>query len=306
MINMSSTIRSFMFHDVRDLDDTDYPNRYNLKSFLRKNQFEYQIDFIMNNYKVIRSDDVKNIDFNDGVDYAILTFDDGLKDHYYVYNYLKSKNISGTFLVPSLPILDHKMIPTHKIQFILSVVNEKSLSDEILSCFDNVNDVWDKYSETKWKNNWWTKEMIFITNILRYHKTETFDNYKYIDYLFGKYVSPNEAEFSKDIYLEESHLEEMSNNNMIVGGHGNTSENLLLVDDISYDINRSFDLVKKYSDKYIFSYPNGGFSGDIKDALIKCNCELSFTVKPMTITNLDTVDYLEFPRYDAPQKLPLL
>jgi hypothetical protein len=37
----------------------------------------------------------------------------------------------------------------------------------------------------------------------------------------------------------------------------------------------------------------------------KNNCLLSFTVNQMTITELDDVDYLEFPRYDAPQKLSL-
>ena len=41
------SIRAFMFHDIRDLEDTKYPERYKLKSFLRRNQFEFQISKIM-------------------------------------------------------------------------------------------------------------------------------------------------------------------------------------------------------------------------------------------------------------------
>ena len=45
-----STIRAFMFHDVRDLTETKFPTRYNLKSFLDKTQFLHQLDFINNKY----------------------------------------------------------------------------------------------------------------------------------------------------------------------------------------------------------------------------------------------------------------
>jgi peptidoglycan/xylan/chitin deacetylase (PgdA/CDA1 family) len=37
------------------------------------------------------------------LDYAVLTFDDGLVDHFYVYQELKKLNVSGTFLVPTAP-----------------------------------------------------------------------------------------------------------------------------------------------------------------------------------------------------------
>lgn len=80
------SIRAFMFHDIRDLEDTKYPERYKLKSFLRRNQFEFQISKIMSKYQIISSLDIKKIDLNNNIDYAVLTFDDGLRDHYYVYN----------------------------------------------------------------------------------------------------------------------------------------------------------------------------------------------------------------------------
>jgi peptidoglycan/xylan/chitin deacetylase (PgdA/CDA1 family) len=299
------SVRSFMFHDVRDNTDTNYPDRYDLKSFLNKKQFEHQISVINSSYTIIRSDDIPNVDFSDGVDYATLTFDDGLLDHHYVSKYLKSKNINGTFLIPTLPILEGKVIHTHKLQFIQSIVDSGELCEEILSNFDDKDQIWEKYIKTKWKNNWWSNEMIFITNILRLHKSDNFNNYDYTDFLFKKYVNIDEQAFSKDLYLTEDHLEEMSNDGMVIGGHGNTSENLLLIDDVDHDIKLSKKFIKKYSDKFIFSYPNGGYNDEIKEIMSNYGCILSYTVKPMTITKLDDIDYLEFPRYDAPQKIDL-
>tara|TARA_B110000977_G_scaffold109315_1_gene142275 strand:+ start:16759 stop:17670 length:912 start_codon:yes stop_codon:yes gene_type:complete len=301
-----STIRAFMFHDVRDLNQTKFPSRYNLKSFLDKGQFQHQLGIINEKYKIVSSLDLPNIDLSSGnVDYAVLTFDDGLVDHFYVYQELKKLGVSGTFLVPTAPVLEQKMIHSHKIQFILASEDEKILTKEILTNFADAYDLWKKYSHTDWVDNWWSEEMIFITNFLRNHRTDEFDNYEYTDYLFKKYVSKDIHSFASDFYLNLNQLEEMSYSNMVIGGHGNSSDNLLLVDDVEADILKSHWFTGHFSDKFVFSYPNGGFNKEIKNIMKRYKCSLSYTIKPQTITNLDTVDYLEFPRYDSPQKIPL-
>lgn len=295
-----------MFHDVRDLNQTKFPGRYNLKSFIDKKQFNHQLNFINKKYKIISSLDVPNINLEEGnIDYAVLTFDDGLVDHFYVYKELKKLNVSGTFLVPTSPIIDQKMIHSHKIQFILAAQDEKMLTKEILSSFDDAYDLWTKYSHTNWVDNWWTKEMIFITNFLRKYKSENFDNYLYTDYLFQKYVSRDIHSFASDFYLNLNQIEEMGYNNMVIGGHGDSSDNLLLVNDVEADITRSHWFIQHFSDDFVFSYPNGGVNNDIKEVLKRYKCSVSYTVVPQTITSLDSVDYLEFPRYDSPQKIPL-
>jgi hypothetical protein len=301
---MSATIRAFMYHDIRDLSETNFPERYKLKSFLNKRQFEHQINLINEKYEIISSEDILKIDFSDNIDYAVLTFDDGLSDHFYVYNFLKEKNIGGTFFIPKNPIENNKVMNTHKIQFILSSFDNKKICEEILSNFVNKEQIWEEYSKTKWKNNWWSKEMIFVTNFLRRHKIN-FNNYEYTNFLFDKYVTKKENEFAKKLYLNSNEIEEMANNKMIIGGHGDISENLILMDDFESDIKNSYDYIKKYNNNFVFSYPNGGYNDEIKKIMKKNNCLLSFTVNQMTITELDDVDYLEFPRYDAPQKLSL-
>jgi hypothetical protein len=296
-----------MYHDVRDFSDTRYPKRYELKSFLTRKEFEFQIDYICTNYTVIRSDEVLGLNIDGDGNYAVLTFDDGLADHYYVAQYLKSKGVSGTFLIPRTPIVDHKMIHSHKLQFVQAEMGEASLKEEILNQFEDPDLIWDKYSQTKWKGNWWSKDMIFCTNFLRNYKSDDINCYDLTDQLLEQCFDINEEEFAKDLYLTVKQIEEMANMGHVIGGHGDVSENLLLLDNmISYsDIEDSLEFIKPFADTLVFSYPNGGFHNGHKDALKHYGCEIAFTVNPMTITNLDTIDYLEFPRYDGPQKLPL-
>lgn len=301
-----STIRAFMFHDIRT--DTLYPKRYNLKSFLNEEQFKFQINLIQKKYKIIDSKDIFDIDLTKNQhNYAVLTFDDGLRDHYWVYNYLKSLNIPATFFIPKMPILKKKVMNSHKIQFILAKTEEETIKNEILDLFDfsTQNIVWEEYSKTSWKNNWWSKEMIFITNFLRKYKDDKINNYEITNFLFDKYVIPDEQSFSEDFYLNDKQICEMVDNGMTIGGHGNISENLLLIDDYKKDINESKDFVLKYSDRLIFSYPNGGYNDDIKEYMSQSGWELSFTTTQKTLTELDNIDFLEFPRYDSPQKIKL-
>ena len=89
------------------------------------------------------------------------------------------------------------------------------------------------------------------------------------DYLFKKYVSKDIHSFAGEFYLNLNQLEEMSYYNMVIGGHGNSSDNLLLLDDVESDINRSHWFTQHFSDDLCFSYPNGGFNGEVKDIMKK-------------------------------------
>jgi hypothetical protein len=295
-----------MFHDVRDLECTKFPERYKLKSFLSKEAFEKRIDYIARNYEVISSEQAIQVDLKKGNNkYAVLTFDDGLLDHYYVYNYLKQRGLTATFFVPVEAVFHNKIVHSHKIQFILAAVEESKLVDDILSNFSNRDELWDRYSKTAWKDNWWTKEMVFVTNFLRKHNEHGFSCKDCADILFRRYVSNDEAAFCKDLYLAKEHVEEIANSNFTIGGHGYTSNSLLLERDFDFDIRESTKVIKQYADFLCFSYPHGGFNEQIKQSLVSNGYSLSYTVNQFTVTELDILDPMEFPRYDAPQRILL-
>jgi hypothetical protein len=206
------------------------------------------------------------------------------------------------------------MIHSHKIQFLLASVNEKKLTNEILNLFDGENNepfsmrnfIWYSYSETKWKDNWWSKEMIFITNFLRKFNFSEFEmefknKYEYVDFLFKKYVKESENVLAKNLYLTEKEIINMSKT-MIIGGHGDTSINLLTERyNLKNEINNSCDFIKEFSKDVVFSYPNGGVDDTIINYLEKNGCKLAYTIEQKTLTDLDVIDYLKFPRYDGAQ-----
>ena len=85
-----------MLHDVRDKKENFFPKRYEMESFLSKNDF---IAGINNLDTSLTSFDPRHLAKENTLNEQVfLTFDDGLKDHIWVAEYLRDKNISAIFL----------------------------------------------------------------------------------------------------------------------------------------------------------------------------------------------------------------
>ena len=83
-----------MYHDIRNPKESSFPRRLTLRSFVSPLQFKRQLKFITENYRVI---DPQYLKENLKEDCAILTFDDGLKDHYLVAELLHQAKLKATF-----------------------------------------------------------------------------------------------------------------------------------------------------------------------------------------------------------------
>jgi|TARA_R110000772_G_scaffold76389_1_gene165015 peptidoglycan/xylan/chitin deacetylase (PgdA/CDA1 family) len=294
-------IKAFMYHDIRDVKDTLFKSRITLKSFLRVDQFKSQLSYIKKKYKIISIYDLPNID--DNRDYAILTFDDGLKDHYRVASMLSDEKIPASFFIPVNAVENRKIIKSHKIQFILDSAEEKWVVRDIFNSLkafgEEERGLWKTYSLSKWKNNWWSPEMVFVTNILRTHKKGS----ELTDLLFADLVTSDEASFCEDFYLTENNVSDLVSSNMQVGGHGYLSESLTLLDQEN-DIAKSLNYVKKFhKNNLAFSYPNGSYDSSTLRIMEELGCKFAFTTKQIDVDN--KASFLEIPRYDAPQYLPL-
>ena len=292
-----------MYHDIRDFSNTDYKSRIELKSFLTVDQFRSQLDYLIKNYRIISTNDLLDSDNVCDDKCAILTFDDGLKDHYEVASILSDHNIKGTFLIPTVAIKDRLVIKSHKIQFILASENEMVLVDRIFDYFNlsplRSQVMWNKFSWSKWKDNWWTPEMVFITNILRNHEMGT----QITDELFADLVTKDEEDFCGDFYLTESQVGDLVSSGMEVGGHGYLSESLTLLDQEG-DIPKSLEYIKSFhNNDLVFSYPNGEYNDKTLSLMAQYGCKFSYT----TVSKSITKDFknLEIPRFDGPRYLPL-
>mgnify|MGYP003147522038 CR=1 FL=1 len=294
-------IKAFMYHDIRDPQCSGYPRRLELRSFVSIAEFRCQLKFITQNYTVIEPQRLKE---NLKKDCAILTFDDGLKDHYLVAEILHDAKLKATFLIPTLAIRERKVIKAHKIQFILATTSEKKIVEKIFDLMGSEppeRDVlWNTFSVSRHPNDWWSKEMVFVTNFLRRHDAGDMIT----DQLFVKFVTKDEKDFCSDFYLTPVELGHMGECGMIIGGHGYTSTDLASLNSQEEEIKESLLYAASFSSPPLsFSYPQGSYNDDTISYTKKHKCKFAYTTRAENIT-FDT-NLLKIPRFDAPQTLPL-
>jgi peptidoglycan/xylan/chitin deacetylase (PgdA/CDA1 family) len=295
-------IKAFMYHDIRDPQYSGYPRRLELRSFVSTTQFKCQLKFITENYTVIEPQHLKE---NLKEDCTILTFDDGLKDHCWVAEILYEAQLKATFLIPTLAIRDRKVIKAHKIQFILATISEKKVVENIFDLMTSDpyerDALWNAFSVSHHPNNWWSKEMVFVTNFLRRHDAGDMIT----DKLFVKFITKDEKDFCSDFYLTPAEVGHIAGCGMTIGSHGYSSKSLKYLNNQEEEIKESLLYAASFSTPPLsFSYPQGSYNDDTVSYAKKHNCEFAYTTRAENITP-DT-DLLKIPRFDAPQTLPLL
>ena len=261
-----------MLHDIRDISFDFFPKRYQFPYFYNMDEFE----------KLLNKFIPKSFNGKDNQKY-VYTFDDGLIDHLYIAKLLFKKKVRSIFFIPSAPVIERKMIDSHKIQFILASYSEEIILSNLLNIIRNEFEIEDNYlaqfKKSKWKNNIWTKEMIFITRILREFKTSLERNLL-IDILFTKFVSSDEKDFASNFYLSFNHVEEISDMGHIIGGHGNKSLDLRYCKDseIKNEILTSDRFISEFnSEMKLYAYANGGFNDYAITLLKDLNFHKAFT-----------------------------
>ena len=265
-------MKYLMLHDIRDVSLDFFPRRYQFPYFYTLEGF---IEILLK---------FKPKSFNEkSKQKYIYTFDDGLIDHLHIAKLLYKKRIKSIFFIPSAPVLNRLMIDSHKIQFILASEKEEVILSELLKIIRTEFQIEDNYLEnfkkSKWQNNIWTNEMIFITRILREFKTSIERNLL-IDKLFNKFVTSDEKDFADRFYLNLKQVEEISSMGHIIGGHGFKSTDLRYCNnfEIKNEILHSEKFISKFNSQIkLYAYANGGFNDYAIQLLNNFNFQKAFT-----------------------------
>ena len=221
-----SNLTIVMYHYVRDLKNSRYPEIKGLDIDL----FEEQIRYIRRHYNIITMEEViYSIDNGSAIpDKSILlTFDDAYSDHYnYVFPILDKYSIQGSFYVPSKAITEHIILDVNKIHFILASVEDKSkLVNELKKLIKayqkeyNLKDFDYYYRKLAQASALDTKDVIFIKRLLQVELDEVL-RIKIVNTLFEKYVGVSEGAFSRELYMNEEQLKHMLRSGMHIGNHG--------------------------------------------------------------------------------------
>lgn len=290
-----SEMKIFMFHDVNKLNDEILSkSRYKINGLLDMETFEKKLEYLIQNYHIIKLVDFVNKKYDNYDNKCIITFDDGLLCHYTcVYPILKKLNIPGVFFISGLPLVEKKIITSHKIQFLLYNNDKTFIFNKTINILKKHNyDVellWNENKISHIKNNTWPSIEVFLTKIFRQLEFKWI-----IDKLFDQYVLKNitENQFVDMFYMNIEHIKFLYNNGHEIGGHGyyhdirdNNEENMhklrLILDE--NEINTSY-----------YSYPNGNINSEI---IKKYNFNIGLTTESRDIIISDSL--LKLPRFNC-------
>jgi peptidoglycan/xylan/chitin deacetylase (PgdA/CDA1 family) len=303
----NSNIYVVMYHYVRDIKKSKYPNIKGLEF----KDFKKQIKFFLKKFNILNNDDFIDIIETGKLPKKksiFLTFDDGYADHWnFVFPYLKKNKISGNFYCPIDVIKNKKVLDVNKIHFILEKEeNTKKILDFIFKCTKKyMNKSVDNLSLEKINtyDDWDNKETVLIKRLLQTHLPLRIRN-KIINKLFSIIIDESEAEFASKLYMNKNNLVEMYKNKMTIGSHG---VNHYWWKDLNYnnqlnEIEGSIKYFKKnkiYNNNFSVCYPYGSYNRDSLKILKKLGIKFALTTKIGTINKKNIIKNFEYPRFDT-------
>lgn len=282
--------------------------RHNLPNFRSCSESEFisQIEKLKSlDYTVCSLKDY--LDFNKyKKNVAIISFDDGLSDHYQASNILNEYSSTGSFYIPTNPYTEKVHLDVHKSHLIVGKLGSLALTKlkKYLKNTDILNDICfeEKYEKTYEKHNH-ESDIKEFKRIVNY-----FSRSGSLSKLLDKIIEEENLKSNLyDTYLTESQIIEMSCFGHEIGSHSCSHS---LLSKLNYE-EQYLELFKSkiYLEKLIskeirtFCYPYGtriSYDNNTLSILEKIGYEAALSVEPKPI-DLQNTNLLEIPRYDCNQ-----
>ena len=305
---MTNTCKIVMYHYVRPILNSQYPEIRGLEidGFLR------QINFFKKKFHILTVTEFIDSLTNHGTigkNSLLLTFDDGLRDHFlHVFPILKKNGLQGLFFVPSKPIVDKTILDVHKIHFILAKTDAKLILKEINNRIDEEKNKYglasseEYYSRLAKSNRFDSAETIFIKRIL--HRELPLElREAIVDELFRKYVTEDIDSFWKELYLSKDEIDEMSEAGMYFGSHGHSHEWYTRISktQLKNELWKSFNFCSEINlteNRLIFCYPYGNYDQKVVEGVRDIGYIASLTTRKGDAI-LNPENAFELQRYDT-------
>jgi len=294
---------SIMFHYVR-------PSEVSNLKYLNLNKFILMLDNLMSEFGIVTQDQWEGFrKFGKRPSGALLTFDDGLKDHFnFVAPVLKERGLFGIFYVCTDPLIN-KPLSVHLSHYLLAHHDPHTIWQSLLSADSDL--VWqvakDELAQTAYVSH---NEALLIKNIkkainwLPYNS----DREQLILEIFRELSKLSFQEFVSQWYLNEKEISLLSMLGFEIGSHTCSHRLLSRLDlrDIRYELNESKSALENVSTNSIrsFCFPYGGersYNKEILEELKKSQYSDAFSVKSSVIGKEST---FELHRFDCNFFLP--
>jgi Polysaccharide deacetylase. len=299
-------MKAVMYHYVRP-DASDAPWYYHLDV----EDFRAQLDYFESEHGFVDRDAFLaaargEADPPEGV---ILTFDDGLRDHYeWVFPILQRRGLWGIFYIPTGPYTQETALNVHRVHALIGKHGGEVVLDPLL---DIVNEEMipdarrEEFHTETYQNQNNTRSVTTVKRILNY-----FISYEYREVVLNMLCEQfPAADFEPhSYYIQPSDLIKMQNAGMILGSHSVSHRVFSKLSQPAQrdEIVSSFDYLSTILDGLevqTFCYPYGGFhtfTDYTRDILDEVGCLFSFNVESRDIQPDDiTTQPQALPRYDC-------
>lgn len=219
---MEPYLHVVMYHYVRDLPRTSFPK---IKG-MHTRDFSAQVTAMKGQYEMATLESA--LAFVSGVyepkkDLCLLTFDDGLKEHYAeVTPLLRDAGIQGLFFVISDCLEQRHVASVHMNHFLMAAMNFEEYRKSFLARLNEISPTpvqaanldkavvqrtyrWDNYEVASFK---------YLFNFLVHQNIRD----SVLKELFEENIADEES-FSQDLYLNWHEAREMQSAGMVIGGH---------------------------------------------------------------------------------------
>jgi peptidoglycan/xylan/chitin deacetylase (PgdA/CDA1 family) len=254
-----------MYHYVRDLPKTPFPKIKGILTGEFREQLamlqdcyqmatlESALDFIQGNYTPVR-------------DLCLLTFDDGLKEHYSeITPLLMDRGIQGLFFLITSCIEGTHVVPVHMNHFLMAALDFEEYRNAFLNRLENIDPT---------SNNLAAVETNLAQRVYRWDPPEV-ASFKYLfnfvlDFsvrdrilkdLFEEKIGDVQS-FAQNLYLNVEEARKMQAGGMIIGGHSHQHKPLSSLSDIELETDLAL-CYKSLKEKLLpqpllpFCYPYG-------------------------------------------------
>ncbi|MDH6255412.1 polysaccharide deacetylase family protein [Aurantimicrobium minutum] len=286
-----------MYHYVRETANTEFPGLYSRKI----QEFENQINYVQNNLKIEQFPQALTTSDNS----AILTFDDGLSDHYSeVFERLQAREILGMFFVSTAPLISPVVLDVHKIQLCLGKFGIDSNYEILRSLLGNksLTEYEDSGSYKDDGTRFDESKVVLFKRLLQRDLPQPLRS-NLVDKIFEKGFPGEARQISRGLYMSLRELKEMKSAGMIIGNHTHTHPWLghIPYDVAVSEIQKAEDLLVEEQLMEIefktIAYPYGDFNDATVEYLNNNKYQVGFSTEPTTWTSDN--HFLKAPRLDT-------
>ncbi|MDC0446758.1 polysaccharide deacetylase family protein [Gammaproteobacteria bacterium] len=206
-----------MYHYVRP-ESKEYPdlNSLNIDTFRR------QLDYFEQRYGFLSKSEYQDaVRKGKNPKGAVLTFDDGLKDHVkYVLPELQERGLWGLFYISTGVYQTNQLLGVHRVHYLKGKYGAKTILDVALQNIDSnmlEHDTIDEFDAEIYTNSTYEENEKKLKRLFNYYIS-----YKYRDTILDGLMDSffdNEKELFKKVYLSVRDIEKLISNGNIIGSH---------------------------------------------------------------------------------------